>query len=155
MSSVNQTIEAEMCALMREQRRVGISYCNIAQNFSVPLSQAIQCIRGTCDCCIVDVEPVTDDEPPWRETEVITHLFLNEGLPYTEMAKIFGCHSDTTRNWVMKLGLNVVEPEDRTSSAIVTKLQRIAKQEERQRQLSGEDDFETSPLFSRRIRHSD
>jgi transposase len=82
-------------------------------------------------------------------------LLLNEGLPYTEMAKIFGCHTDTTRNWVMKLGLNVIEPQHKTSSVTVTKLQRIAKQEERKRQLEGDDKFETSPIFSRRIRHSD
>jgi hypothetical protein len=140
---------------MREQRRSGVSYCNVAQNFGVPLSEAIQCIRGTCSCHDAAVKPVLDDEPPWREAEVIMQLLLNEGLPYTEMAKIFGCHTDTTRNWVMKLGLNVIEPQHKTSSVTVTKLQRIAKQEERKRQLEGDDKFETSPIFSRRIRHSD
>lgn len=134
-----ETKATEVCGLMRRQRHAGVSYCNIADNFEMPIQVVATCVRGKCDC---ETEvPQIEDDSPWREPQVVRELFIDENLYFTEMADLLDCHPETARNWVIRHDVSPVPSSHRTSSKVVRKLQRLGAVEQQKREKQGGDRF--------------
>jgi len=97
-------IEVEDCAALRERRLSGEEYEVIADETAYSVLEILVFIKQPQDCDEL-VPPVTEDQP-WRQKAVMNSLFRQEGLFFTEMSELLGCHDETARNWVTEHGIS-------------------------------------------------
>ncbi len=119
-SGTDTTIDADLCADLRERRRADHTYESLADLADARIKPVLEHVKGECDH-EHDTDPVEDDQP-WRERAVMKALFQTENMYFTQMAELLGCHDETARNWVGEHELSA-EGTHHTSSKLVRRLQ--------------------------------
>lgn len=126
------------CSTLRQKRRDGQTYMEIATSSQLDTWDIVAHIRGNCDC-EADEDPVlANSDKPWAEKELVEELFIEQNYHFTEIAELFGCHHETVKNWARDHHeITIVDDSIRTSSKTVRQLQRIG--------IQNEDDIDLPP----------
>lgn len=98
-------LSVDECAALRERRLSGESYESISDDSLYSTLELLVLIKQPQGECDEIFPPVTEDQP-WREKAVMQSLFRQEGLFFTEMSELLGCHDETARNWVTEHGIS-------------------------------------------------
>lgn len=125
----DEAISDEKCTTLRDQRRDGADYMEIANEYQLDAWDIVAHIRGNCECEAEEDPVVENGDKPWAEKDLVKELFIEQNYHFTEIAELFGCHHETVKNWARDHHeITIVDDSIRTSSKTVRQLQRIGIQ---------------------------
>lgn len=129
--SPDEEVSNERCAELRQLRKDGYEYMDIASKSNLDSWDVVAHIRGKCSCDSPETAITEKSDKPWAEKELVRVLFIEKNMDYTEIAELFDCHHETVKNWARdKHEITIIEDSIQTSSKTVRQMLRIGIQSE-------------------------